>query len=283
MTKLELRWNDLKNAFDDRWMYDDDIRVTAIRFKKPKMHVHWHNEIEIVMITHGSMVIGLNSEAYNLTVGDCMIIPRNNVHYTINEDLGQASILIFDAAIFNHEDETLSAFAVPIITREIDINRFQEIFDNIYHEINNADEGYRVIVKSNICLLSGLLIRHNQRENIKRALNLNSVQTEKAQKLFKYVEDNYMNGISLADAARKMHFNSSYFSRYFKNLTGENFVKFVNAMRIQEAKNLLLSTDAKTMEIALKCGFGNMRAFTRAFKKATGLTATQYRQEKNQD
>ena len=281
MSRLELRWNDQKMLFDDRWMFDDDddIRVAAIKFKKSNVHVHWHSEIEVIMVTYGNIVVGLNSEVYNLTVGDCVIIPSNNVHYIINDNFGKASILIFDSIIFNDDSEALCAYTLPVVTNDIEINRFQELFEIIYSEINNAEEGYRLFVRSNLYLLSGIINRFLRNRLTQKYIKSYPFQITKSQKLFEYVEDNYMNRISLVEVANSMHFNNTYFSRYFKNLTGVNFVKFVNSMRVQEAKNLLSSTDTKMVEIASMCGFGNIRTFTREFKKLTGMTASQYRQQ----
>ena len=61
-----------------------------------------------------------------------------------------------------------------------------------------------------------------------------------------------------------------------------NFRKYLNLYRTEQACNLLRTTQKDISDIALDCGFQTLRSFNRAFKAATGLTPTQYRDRKIQ-
>lgn len=92
-----------------------------------------------------------------------------------------------------------------------------------------------------------------------------------------YIENHYMENLSLNVLAEEVHMNPYYFSSFFKKSTGENFKDYVNRIRIEHAVSLLISTDMKTYEIAEKVGFGDIRVFNAAFMKIYQETPGSYR------
>ncbi|MBI9108984.1 MAG: response regulator [Spirochaetales bacterium] len=82
---------------------------------------------------------------------------------------------------------------------------------------------------------------------------------------------------SLNDVCDELYLSTSQFSMLFKEGTGQTFVEYLTAQRIEEAKKLLKTTDLKGYEIAEKTGFADPRYFSIVFKKITGLTAMEYR------
>ncbi|WP_164545451.1 helix-turn-helix domain-containing protein [Paenibacillus albus] len=93
----------------------------------------------------------------------------------------------------------------------------------------------------------------------------------------RYMEEHYSEELSLDIIAGKLNISSGYLSTYFKEMTGANFVDYVNEFRIKQAKDLLLQSELKIQDIALKAGYNTLSSFNRTFKKITGVTPTQYR------
>ncbi len=93
----------------------------------------------------------------------------------------------------------------------------------------------------------------------------------------KYIEDNYMNNISLSDLADYTHKSKSYLSTLFKMETNVNFSTFLINYRIEKAKLLLKESDSKIYEIAEQVGFNNPYYFSKVFKDITGLSCKTYR------
>ena len=65
----------------------------------------------------------------------------------------------------------------------------------------------------------------------------------------------------------------------FKTATGDSFKSYLNQVRLTEVKRLLVSSDLSISEIAYKCGYNQVPHFNRIFKKATGLSPKQFREE----
>lgn len=71
--------------------------------------------------------------------------------------------------------------------------------------------------------------------------------------------------------------NPSYFSTLFKKKTGMNFISFLQNVRIEKAKELLVNTNLKLYEVSESVGIANDKYFCRLFKTCTGMTPTDYR------
>lgn len=92
-----------------------------------------------------------------------------------------------------------------------------------------------------------------------------------------FVAEYFSREISLSYLARLYFLNPQYLSRLFKKETGTNFTDFVNTVRINNAKELLLNTNDDILEISAKVGFSNVTYFNRLFKKMTGVTPKAFR------
>ena len=94
-----------------------------------------------------------------------------------------------------------------------------------------------------------------------------------------YVTEHFKENISLDTAADALGISRFDVSRLFASSIKINFVKYVNFMRIAYAKELLETTNASVLEIALECGYETLRTFNRVFKEYVGTTPHRYRTE----
>ncbi|NMO97626.1 helix-turn-helix domain-containing protein [Paenibacillus lemnae] len=93
-----------------------------------------------------------------------------------------------------------------------------------------------------------------------------------------FIEDNYNDPeLSLHLISERFKLNSKYVSQLFKEQLGINFADFVMDLRIQHAKELLLSTNCSINEIAARVGYDIPLSFGRAFKKQVGVSPSDYR------
>ncbi|WP_217556767.1 response regulator [Paenibacillus sp. GbtcB18] len=93
----------------------------------------------------------------------------------------------------------------------------------------------------------------------------------------KYMEENYARDLNMAMVSNYVSLNYTYFSKIFKEYTGDNFVGYLKKIRISRAKELLESSHSKVYEIAEQVGFENTKLFTRVFKEKEGITPQEYR------
>ncbi|PYI53352.1 helix-turn-helix domain-containing protein [Paenibacillus flagellatus] len=93
----------------------------------------------------------------------------------------------------------------------------------------------------------------------------------------RYIKENYKEDITLTDMAERANFSVSHFSALFKKHTGTSLINYVNGLKIEEAKKLLLSTSYSVSEITEIVGFSTTPYFSRVFKTTVGLSPLEYR------
>lgn len=102
------------------------------------------------------------------------------------------------------------------------------------------------------------------------------------QRACEYIKKQYHQDIGLSEIARYLQFSESYTSRIFNREMGMNIPAYIKQIRIERAEYLLLHTSKKIYEIAEETGYLSTTAFHIAFKKQTGVTPMDYRnQNKN--
>ncbi len=93
----------------------------------------------------------------------------------------------------------------------------------------------------------------------------------------RYIDANLDSDLSLSTLANKVYLNRSYFSRLYKQISGINLSDYINAKRMEKAKQLLRSTTDKISDIASQIGFDSPSYFTVYFKKFQGISPADYR------
>lgn len=97
-------------------------------------------------------------------------------------------------------------------------------------------------------------------------------------KIVKYIEQNYDKDISVKSLARYVMMGENYISALFKKKMGKTLIHYLHEVRVRQAMHYLADTDMTVHEIGLKVGFMNDNYFIKIFKRITGTTPSQYRQ-----
>lgn len=98
----------------------------------------------------------------------------------------------------------------------------------------------------------------------------------------RYIKDNLDKSISVCNIAENLYVTPTYFSRLFKNSTGEGCNNYIVRKKMEKAKYLLNTTTLRTGKVAEIVGYKDTNYFSLTFKKQTGLTPKEYR-ERNGD
>ena len=92
-----------------------------------------------------------------------------------------------------------------------------------------------------------------------------------------YIHTHFKEPITLESLAQHLNLNKSYFCTIFKKVTKDSFCNYINNVRIEESKKLLLNTNLSMLDIALSVGFNSASYFNTIFKKLEGKTPLEYR------
>jgi len=104
------------------------------------------------------------------------------------------------------------------------------------------------------------------------------VQNEVIKKILDYIENHYMEDISLTAIAENVYMNYVYLSRLFKKETGINFMDMLTRIRLRKACEMLGDCTLKTYEVSERVGIKDSGYFSQVFKKYFGMTPSEYRE-----
>jgi len=101
--------------------------------------------------------------------------------------------------------------------------------------------------------------------------------TDVVSKAKHYMRRNFQRKITLDEVAKHVFLTPTYFSKIFKQETGQSFNTHLNDLRIGKSKQLLLGSELRLVDIANFSGFEDQSYFTKVFKRMTGLSPSEYK------
>lgn len=257
------------------------------------MHsAHTHNYFELYYLVNGECNFFLYNNIYRMTSGSMVFIPADTLHKTtylentehqriyieftldyvadILQAVGSAK---FEELLYNN------FFSIP--------DQYLRVVDQLYaaliHEKSSPDQFTPSSIKNIFQELLILLMR-NFDTPLKNNYNLVHppvhILDESIQSAMNYISHNFHTNITLDDVAKRLHLNTSYFSKKFKTINGFGFKEYLNTVRINHSEKLLLETDLSITEIAFQCGYQNSNYYGDAFRHLNGISPTEFRRIK---
>lgn len=104
-----------------------------------------------------------------------------------------------------------------------------------------------------------------------------SITDHSVSKTIKYIQEHLDGDLSLSNLADVACHNPSYLSRLFKNQVGVNLYDYILELRMKKSVELLVKTNEQVKDIGKAVGYESTPSFTRAFRKYTGKTPSEYR------
>jgi AraC-like DNA-binding protein len=98
------------------------------------------------------------------------------------------------------------------------------------------------------------------------------------ERVIRAMRDNLGDVITIDDMARTAMFSKFHFTRIFQRVTGISPGRFLSALRLQEAKRLLLTSSMTVADISHAVGYNSIGTFSSRFRASVGVSPTEYRQ-----
>ena len=92
-----------------------------------------------------------------------------------------------------------------------------------------------------------------------------------------FIRAHFRENITRDDVAAVAFITPNYLSKQFRNKMGMNMREYINQIRIEEAKRMLLTTNLSVSEVAGLVGYDNISYFSTVFRKHTGMTPVDWR------
>lgn len=255
---------------------------------------HWHNYIEILLVTKGEYLLEINLENHILKEGDICILNSEELHQITGLDSGAVhEAILFDPKIldFSYADEWEEEYIAPYLNQALIFQNILSPTDEGYPEILTAckklleeslQQTARWYLKCKLLLLEifHLMVEYRMLLPAKEAMSAaDARKISRYKTIISYMEEHYAEPITLLQLADTIPCNSQYLCRFFKEIAGETPIQHLIGYRLERACTLLLQTSEPITEIALDCGFDNISYFVRKFKAIKGCTPKEYREK----
>ena len=247
------------------------------------IHCHPEYEINVVMKTEGTRVVGDSEECF----ADLDIVMTGPyVPHVWKSDLVTNHVITiqFSKELLNFQMINKRLF-MPIRQMLVDsmqgLQFYGEEAARIKDEIIELTkmQGFGTATKFLEILNS---LAHASRRKLvtnmyESEILISQSKSRRISKVCRYIEENLSKKISLTDVALLVNMSESAFSHFFKKKTGISFITYVNNLRVAKACDLLASTSLSASEICYDCGFNNKSNFIRIFTKRKNMTPIEYR------
>lgn len=264
--------------------------LCSIPLDFPGVPLHWHDEMELVVIKKGQGYVSVDFDKHLVHSGDIIMICPGCLH-AIEQDASYK--MEYENIIFKPEllssgtnDLCMLQYMKPLLDGTLPVEHFltpaHEVFGSLSNCIRQIDlvcadqtTGWQLAVKSALFYFFFLLISERQKKTV--SISHNPKSLEKMKTVLKYVEEHYTEKLTIDDMAELIFYSKSHFMKFFKVNMGTGFTEYLNDYRLTMAARLLKSSDESILMIAEESGFDNLSYFNRIFKRKYGVSPGSYR------
>ena len=264
--------------------FDEDLTKVSVP-------PHWHDELEIVIVKKGVVHARIAGNSFALVAGEGYFANSGILHAeTLETKTGHQHSLVFSPGIISQaEDRIWQACVAPIFRnsrlpyiRLSDGVPWQREFLHLAERAWGFGaydrENYPIEVRYGLSRAFSLIAAHaDVVENEFRYTGRYRRDELRMKKALRFIENNYAEGITIDDMARSAEISVSTCLRLFRTMLGTTPVQYLIGYRLQRAAEELKRPKGGTIaEIAYSCGFSDASYFNRCFRKACGMTPTEY-------
>lgn len=249
---------------------------------------HWHEEIELIYISHGRMRVKTSESSFVLNEGDLAAINANTLHFASASPEGTLCSLVFSPLLItgNQESAFSTKYIQPLLScrsftgcqiNSADKEMISAWFKTAFEAIANDSCGFEFTVRENLSRICFYLYKKFEplMDAKTAALDHNNLRIRK---MLDYIHKNFADNISLPDISGAADISERECLRCFKKMLQVSPVQYLLKYRIMQGAELLLSDPSSSIsEIASGCGFDSPSNFAKTFKRFYRCTPREYR------
>ncbi len=274
-------------------VYDFD-KISAFNmstgYKERSYQAHWHSYGEIMLVGPGKKnVYRVNQNTYELVPGDFVLMWPMEMHEIVDADRKDALVIQFSNAFINSLFDLQRIVHFYRNLHVICINSHPELVEKLQtiaykmKDVFFSDNANRELQCCMLLMQFMLTLDEHRAEFVPELSSPGKDRyTEDIMRRMISVTDYIKNNLTADDLsqgamAQRAGISKDYFSRIFKNVTGMNYNKWLNMIRLEKAIELLTQNDCTLTEVAMLSGFQSIPSFNRVFRSEKGMAPGEYR------
>ena len=242
-----------------------------------RYEAHRHIEYEINYVLQGKCMMIFDTEYVPLKAGECIVItPFQNHGFLVDAKSG-CKIQQTEMSIRIPEDRK-EIFPFSERKRGYQVLKNCEDLVPVMEQISRIcrvdKESYGMtMLDLSVLQLVVALGYHGKKTHTTEA----GIRNEKIRDILKYIQEHYQESLQIEELAASRGISSRFLRRYFTQEIGMSCLDYIQALRLNKAKELLWETSKSITEIALETGYGTPQYFSRIFRQEIGMTPSEYR------
>ncbi len=233
---------------------------------------HLHKEVEMVYMLSGSSKASVDGNVYDIQAGDIFLVFPNKIHmYFESKDVKYLICIISPDEL----PDCTSLF--KRFQPECPVLRYDEYSGGMIERmIEIIGDGIRQKTDRGI-MLNCIRAFFDMLIEKMRLMPLKKSDGTLVGDVYNYVQENYCNAVTIESLAKHFHISNGYAAHIFSDKLKIGLRKYINALRVNKACDLLKGSEMSVTEIAYACGFDTIRTFNRVFLKEMGVSPRVYR------
>ncbi len=264
--RIELRKYNIANKFGIKLAYTALLELDNGKIQDTVTH----NLTEIMYVKEGKGAFEVENKIYQVKKGDLMIVNPDTLH---SEMSGGGKFSVYIIGIENYLLQNPLGVYEPI---SLTLDRIGYYIEQLFidYESQNAD-----FVENATCLFSLIINEITQKAEYTPQPFVKSSGNEVTNLIKKYIEEHFLEDISIDLLSRKFFANKTTLMHNFKKFTGTSIKAYVLDKRLEDAENWLKISNLTATEICYRSGFQTPAYFCKYFKSKYGLTPNEYRRK----
>ena len=262
--------------------------------------LHKHEYIEILYVIEGTFSQIILGEMHTFKKGSFVITDQNCEHAD-HIDARNSSVIFMQIRAdymdrllngYDHRDEVQrflfhalskqkKSESILVLEPNDDLmkendaaRRIDHLLMQIFEEDTARDSGYLQTIDAYMKRL--LAIMCSCYSTARFSASAERKEADLLYELERYIRLNLAD-VTVADLERQFHYHRNYYSALLKKYRGMTCLKYIQSLKMLQAKNLIESTDLPIRQIAQQAGYENMSFFYHLFEKTYGLSPSQLR------
>ncbi|MCR5622021.1 MAG: AraC family transcriptional regulator [Treponema sp.] len=272
----------------------DFNRISAFNMstghKERSYRPHWHSYGEIILVGPGETnIFMVNQSRYQLEEGDFVLAWPMEMHAIIDADRERSLVIQFSSTFMN---SLLDLQRIMHLYRNLHVIRrkahpeLAERLQAMAHRMKDLHFSGGMDRELRCCILfmEFMLAMDQQRDELApelKQLEQDGCTDDVMRRMIlvtDYIKNNLTaDDLSQAAMAKMAGISKDYFSRIFKNVTGMNYSRWLNMIRLEKATELLAQKGMSLTEVAMLSGFQSIPSFNRVFHDEKGMAPGEYR------
>ncbi len=266
--------------------YHDDLQLTPVPW-------HWHQELELAVITAGSCTVSIGQQKRVLSAGEGFFANTSALHgvWADREQACRCHSLVFHPRLVGGSLDSVfyGYYLQPILQRQdleglfftqAEDRAILQSLESAWQACAQEPPGYEFTVRQELSRII-YTIYSRLRPQVQALPEKNLRQAERVKQMLSYIHANYAADLSAADIAASALISPSECLRCFRVTIGTSPMQYVKQYRLQQAALQLKNSSRKVADIAALCGFQDISYFNRTFRARMGCTPGQYRKKED--